>query len=286
VEISGGPAKLTNGDTLDETPVGGGFGLQSLISIPATTAILLGLIYAVGAVTRSAELNHAGVPLSVAFPLIPIEQDLARGVQVIVAPSLLRGAIFVVVGIALFIMADDLKKHRDTINQRKAVEAAGAGQALTGTATTPGQQQKGIVKRYASISFGSALLLYAAVDTPLIFASAIIGGLVGFAIFRATPTPRRLTPALWVMLMAFMLAVSSLVIELVAPPSLPTVKLQRTLGGPVSGPLIASANATWYVGAPGGGVLAVESRYVLTATIKSGHASKLANESLIGLVGL
>jgi hypothetical protein len=77
--------------------------LSALVTFPAATACILGVIYAVGAITRSAELSRAGVPVTVAFPLIPIPQELARGIQIFVSPGVL---ILAVVLVALLVFFD------------------------------------------------------------------------------------------------------------------------------------------------------------------------------------
>ncbi len=281
VKADDDPAKLASDQTPDVTPVVRGLDLQALISFPATAAFLLGLIYAVGSITRSAELNHAGVPIAVAFPLIPIEQDLARGVQVVVRPSLLIGVILIVAGAALFIIANDVKKHGAALSQDQA------GQV---DAVDPGPRKLGTLERILSLVVGSALIVFVAVSTPLVFASAAIGALVSVLVFRAGPSswrvPGRIALGFLVMLVFLAFAVSSLFIELVAPPSLPTVTLQRTRGGPLRGSLITLANGIWYVVAPHGQVLAIDSSDVQMATIMPGRKSKLANESLPRLLGI
>lgn len=250
--------------------------MQALISIPATTALLLALIYAVGAITRSAELAHAGVPVRVAFPLIPIEQDLARGVQVAVQPSVLIAAILIVIGVGLFILAAEIRTRSGTSNPSE----------------TSNHRKAGAAERILSFGAGSALLIYSLTSAPLVFASTIIGGLMSLAVLmtvskghRLRP-PARVAPALVVMLVAIAFSASSLFLELVDPPPLPTVTLQSTPGGAVSGSLITFADGTWYLGAPHGRILAIDSRDVLRATIASSRPSKLSNENLWRLLGL
>jgi hypothetical protein len=74
----------------------------AIVSLPAITALVLGVIYGAGAIARSSELARAGLPVFVAFPLIPISQDLARGVQIFVQPVVLITGILVVISLVLF----------------------------------------------------------------------------------------------------------------------------------------------------------------------------------------
>jgi hypothetical protein len=106
--IAASAAILSSMPATDEPPdtdaltLGRSFTLSALVTFPAATAFILGVIYAVGAVTRSAELSRAGVPVTVAFPLIPISQELARGIQIFVSPGVLILVLILAASLVLF----------------------------------------------------------------------------------------------------------------------------------------------------------------------------------------
>lgn len=65
--------------------------------VGSAAALILGLIYGVGALVKTAELRNAGVNVGTAFPLIPIQQHLSRGIEIFLAPGTLAfvAAIFI-----------------------------------------------------------------------------------------------------------------------------------------------------------------------------------------------
>lgn len=86
----------------EEITLGKDLTLSALVTFPAATACALAVIYAMGSITRSAELSHAGVPVAAAFPLIPIPQELARGIQIFVSPGVLVLIPFLAVTLVVF----------------------------------------------------------------------------------------------------------------------------------------------------------------------------------------
>ncbi len=267
--------------SLDSTSVVGVFSLRSLVSVPATTAFLLALVYAIGAIARSAELNHAGVQVATAFPLIPIEQDLARGVQVAVQPSVVIDVLLLSASLALFVVADELRTHRQATRPKQNVDAE-----------RPERQRSNAVQ-IGLVASGLGILTYAVLSTPVQFGAAAVGGVAaGFVLFMALPSGRRFrprvrfSPALVVISFAVGLGAASLCLELVDPAPLPSVSIETAGGGRTTGLLVTFADGTWYVAEPKHQLVAVDSRQVLRATILPGHRSHLRQESLVHLLGL
>ncbi len=57
--------------------------LRGMTVLPAATALVLGLLYALGALFKSAEIRGAGLSAREVLPLLPVQQLLGRGLAVI-----------------------------------------------------------------------------------------------------------------------------------------------------------------------------------------------------------
>jgi hypothetical protein len=86
-------------DPLEDTRPGyGRRGVAELVGgAGSAAALILGVIYGVGALVKTAELRNADVDVGAAFPLIPIQQHLSRGIEIFLAPGTLAivAAVFV-----------------------------------------------------------------------------------------------------------------------------------------------------------------------------------------------
>jgi len=74
----------------DERPAHAQRNFAELVGgVGSGAALILGLIYGVGALVKTAELRNSGVNVGVAFPLIPMQQHLSRGIEIFLAPETL-----------------------------------------------------------------------------------------------------------------------------------------------------------------------------------------------------
>jgi hypothetical protein len=240
VSATSTPPGAPSGDKRSESDeasitLGAGLSLSAVLSFPAAAAVALGGLYGVGALSRSAELSHAGVPVTVALPLIPLTQDLGRGVQIIVQPiSFVIAFLFVVA----FIYSDRL----------------GTAAPLRGEPTT----RRKLSRRWA---IGTGVVLLAALLLrPLVLlagATAIIVAVI--VLLLAAPEgqriellkragPRaRVRPGIFLICLIAAVSVWAIGLEFINPQPLPTAALTMADGSFVSGRLITLADGTWYL---------------------------------------
>jgi hypothetical protein len=236
--------------------------LSALVTFPAATACILGVIYAVGAITRSAELSRAGVPVTVAFPLIPISQELARGIQIFVSPGVLILALLL---FALLVFFDFF------IARLEQVPAETSWQA---------KLERFLRKHHWTLVFVALLLLAGWILwRPLFLAAALLATLtVVLVLMLAAPEGKRhsvfrrgqrvkISPLLSVAAFVLGVSVGLVFTELVDPQQLPQTTLVMERGAPLTGPFIAFADGNWYIGSPGHQVRAVDARTVRSAFI-------------------
>ena len=238
--------------------------LSALVTFPAATACILGVIYAVGAFTRSAELSRAGVPVTVAFPLIPISQELARGIQIFVSPGAL---ILVLILTASLVLFDVL-----SIGSQGVPEGTGRPAKVARWLRKP-HRMRVVVAVVLLVVAGFILWL------PLLLATLSLAMLVVvLVVMLAAPEGKRhsvfrggqrvkISPVLSVAALVLGVSVALVFTELVDPQQLPQTTLVMERGAPITGPLIAIADGNWYIGSPGHQVRAVDARTVRSAFI-------------------
>lgn len=266
----------------DALTLGRSLTLSALVTFPAATAFILGVIYAVGAVTRSAELSRAGVPVTVAFPLIPISQELARGIQIFVSPGVL---ILVLILAASLVLFDVFSIGSQGVSEPTGRQA---------------KVDRWFRKPHRMPVFVAVLLLVLAgliLWRPLLIATLSLAILaVVLVLMLAAPEGKRqsvfrrgqrlkISPILGVAALVLGVSVALVFTELIDPQPLPQATLVIERGAPISGPLIAIADGNWYIGNPGHQVRAVDARTVRSALIVATRRRRRPfDESLFQLI--
>jgi hypothetical protein len=262
--MSGQASEAQAGDSMATAPVS----LRALLSLPATAAFLLALVYALGAIARSAELSKAHISTIDAFTLIPIQQYLNRGIQVLVQPSFLIVPVaFVAAAIYLeFELARAPKKKRRRDWELRSKTAR-------------------VVLIAILVAQLIGLILFRPLFVVGVGCGAVLLAIIFFAVVRRGTRKQRARnflanpsfgAALFVL--TVFLAGASAFFEFVYPAALPTVALvteaaPATTGppGPIAGKLVTFADGNWYVADAGGEIVAVNGQMVRSATIRPGH---------------
>ena len=259
---------------------------SALVTFPAATAFILGVIYAVGAVTRSAELSRAGVPVTVAFPLIPTSQELARGIQIFVSPGVLILVLILAASLVLF----------DVFS----IGSQGVSEPTGRQAGRQARVDSWFRKPHRMPVFVAVLLLVLAgliLWRPLLIATLSLAILaVVLVLMLAAPEGKRqsvfrrgqrlkISPILGVAALVLGVSVALVFTELIDPQPLPQATLVIERGAPISGPLIAIADGNWYIRNPGHQVRAVDARTVRSALIVATRRRRRPfDESLFQLI--
>jgi hypothetical protein len=252
--------------------------LSALVTFPAATACILGVIYTVGALTRSAELSRAGVPVTVAFPLIPISQELARGIQIFVSLGALILVPILTVSLVLF-----------------DVSSIGS-QGPEGTSRVDRWLRRNAHRMRVVVPVLLAVVGWI-LWRPLLLAMSLLAILaVVLILILAAPEGKRdsvfrrgqhvkISPLLSVAAIVLAISVGLVFAELVNPQQLPQTTLVMERGAPITGPFIAFADGNWYIGSPGHQVRAVDARTVRSAFIvASPRRRRPFGESLFQLI--
>jgi hypothetical protein len=236
---------------------------EYLATLPALVAASVGVVYATGAIVRAAELEEAGVAAADAFPLIPIEQHLARGIQVLVSPE----AIGFYVGLLVCsVLALLITEGLEGVVNRASKRWPG----LRRWKLPPAGKSRVI----AWCALG-LVLIGTLVVRPLLLVLIILEGIILYAALRLTEPPttqlelsdrrpaeerfslrerlrrRRLGRGTLLLMIATAVILVAGANALVYPRSLPCVELEKKSGVHVEGRLITVADQTWYLGLKG-----------------------------------
>ena len=199
---------------------------QAVTTLPALVAIVAGLLYATGALVRTAELREAGMTVRDTITLVPIEQHLSRGIAVALAPNTL---IIVLVALLLgvvahFLVKKEVKRARPRDTSRRQLAAA-------------------LVVGIVALGIGIVLrpLGFLAVALGVSAAVWVIAAMSGPEWTR-TPRPASLIPAVFTAL-----GVMSVFFAMIDPQPLPQIRATISGAQKIRGGLIAHHGSKYYV---------------------------------------
>jgi hypothetical protein len=253
---------------------------SSVVGFPAAAALLLGLVYGVGAYSRLEELKHADVPVSVAFPLIPISQHLGRGLQVFLDPFVLA-----VLGVtAITVLLLETLPPRDP--DRRPRSFWGPFRKL---AEAP---------KLVRVPLILVVIAAFALLVPLL----LIGGLIAyfvlmFVIASGAPPGERtkvvrgtrraeISGVLAFVAVILPVGAFALFAEAIDPAPLPSVTLQIVGQQPERGSLITLTDGQWYIWESNRRIRAVDARTVTSAQITEPQRRQTLTENLFQLADL
>jgi hypothetical protein len=236
-----------------------------IVTFPALTAFVLGLLYLAGSITRSAELSHSGVPVTIAFPLIPISEELARGLQIMVQTPIVIFAL----GLVFYVIVIDTQLRRP-----------------------PKPTTRPKLARGLKFAGGVAVLAFGYL-APVVMVGELVGTAITIGVFYiALPKPfsprtHRLQISSNVVVIAVVIAYASsaVVTELISPGLLPRATLAVEHGPPIAGSLITFSDGNWYLGEPQHQIRVVDGSRVVSAQIRQVHPRHdLISETLLQLI--
>jgi hypothetical protein len=233
--------------------------------IAQTAGLAAALLYAAGALELVADLRAAGVSAADVFPIIPIEQHLARALELLVSPrGLLIALLLVVTSVVL-----DAMSHR-----------RGHGEG----------EPEGLAARVSRAPWAAVVLLAAAYLVllflrPIVCAqqAASVAGLYGLTRMRPG---RQVAVSTRVLAIMFGLLFGFVLREYLTPQPLPQASVVLEGGAPIHGRFIAVVDNSWYLASTSGAVIAGGEKHVVSAQIvppQQGHDWKDA--TLPGLLG-
>lgn len=242
---------------------------RDFASFPATVALLVGAIYAVGAIAQATALSKAGPAAKAEFTVIPLEQHLDKGIEVLVRPFSL---LFIVV-LLLAITTLESVARRPAPNAFRAL--------LRRLATSPR------LRAIVVLSFG--LVLAAAVYLRPVLVGALVVELVAtfgsitLLILAGPPphSPSRATPGK--VRLGFTIGVLGLLLysAYITPQALPRASLNLESGPATIGGLVAFTDGTWYVATSPHDVEAVDAGRVVSVVIRPGRPYRLVGEETL-----
>jgi hypothetical protein len=241
------------------TPVEGAQGeyrLGERLGIVASNAgLALGVLYALGALSLLAELRGAGVATTAAFPLIPIEDHLSRGLDILFSRTGLLLAFLLIASTFVF---EELAERR----QAKAGE---------GRAAAPGG-----IRRWVSenprLSVALLVAAYAAllVWRPILVGQQLVAMTVAFLALSAVSHFARgakLATSTRVLVTALGVATGFVARGYAFPAPLPLAEVTVLNAPSVKGEFIGIVDNAWYLAPRRGVIEAVGDRYVVTGRI-------------------
>ena len=230
----------------------------SLSGVAGAAAVILGSIYAYGAVVKAGELHGAGLPVTNTLTLVPLEQILVAGIDKVIPIGV---GVLVVTLIAMAFL--DWRPEKKSENEQ---DKAGDDQA----------EEESQSRRFNSVAWVLTFLAWGfmAVASSWTFLLLLVELTVVSWYASLTHTTRR-TYATF--------AVSALIVFYAAsawfdPSPLPQAQLTKRNGDVVKGNLIAANGSTWYVGTGDKEWVAVQAREFKDSLVKAVHKDQ--NESL------
>jgi hypothetical protein len=261
-----GPRESTKAEQIT---LGGSLSLSALVTFPAAAALFLGVLYGVGALSRSAELHHAGVPVSVALPLIPLAQELGRGIQIFVQPIVLLLAPILAVAFVAWDLLESREQSPQSATPRILVGFL-VGIVLVGAIVRP------VLTGGYAVGVATAML---------VIVLAAPEGQRRWLFRRSSSV--RIRPALVLAAIISALGTSAIIFEFLSPSPLPAATLSVSTGSPVTGDLIVFGDGTWYLTARHGQIQAIDGRTVTSALIVVGRRrSDVQQQDLFQLTGI
>jgi hypothetical protein len=209
---------------------------------PAVLAAGLAVVYVLGAVVIGAEFGGAQIDPSDALPLLSIDQLLARGVGVLVKPTILYVAFQVVVllmnSFSLNVIArineahdHDAKKHPSSAHKARS------------------RQRIGKLAAWSMGVFVALILFFAAPTDQLLGATIVSGGLwISFAGPLAFPDTFRNRPKWWPLMIGIVTFLIGFgVIAYTDPSPRPELHLKVVAqSDPLEGLFVTHNDSTWY----------------------------------------
>jgi hypothetical protein len=203
----------------------------AVTTLPALAGIVLGLLYAIGALVRTADLRGAGMSVRDTITLVPIEQHLARGISVALSPeTLLTVAVIVVLGLVLHWV---LRREQRDVSTRTSTRIL-----------------------VLVIALLAAVAVFGVVHRPFATLGAALAGAAMVGVLAATGVslPRRgqnavegLTPLTSIAALLIAVGVLGVTTALVDPQPLPRARLTLDTGKEIRGGLIAVRDGVWYL---------------------------------------
>jgi hypothetical protein len=221
-------------------------------TLPGLAALLLGLLYALGALLEMADLRGAGLRVGDSLPLLPVTDLLSRGIGVAV------GAGVALLGLAGF-----------ALSYRRYYDA-------------PAESTIEMVWWFAGMWLVAVALTLAIYFLPLVLGVGILLGVAVCMVLdmrSSNPGGKELACAFAVVVLAFA------VHAVVAPRPLPGTNVRLKTGGTVSGSLITSANNRWALEAPRGRIRVIADDEVRAVQITSRMPARL-HRALRNVLGL
>jgi hypothetical protein len=203
----------------------------TVTTLPALAAIVLGLLYAIGALVRTAELRGAGMTVRDTITLVPIEQHLARGIAVALSPETLLAVAGIVVLGLVFYWA--LRREQRDVSRRTSTRIL-----------------------VLVIALLVAVAVLGVVYRPFAALAAALAGAAMLGVLAATGVslPRRgqkalegLTPLISIAAVLIAAGVLGVVTALVDPQPLPDARLTLDTGKEMRGGFLAVRDGVWYL---------------------------------------
>jgi hypothetical protein len=186
---------------------------KAFAAMPAVAAIVLAILYVVGAIAKIDELRGAGLDPRDVLTLIPIQQLLARGVGVS-----LQALLFAALAVVSFVVVELPKKPAVSLTNR--------------------------VARVIAVVLLLGMLVFLLVFLPVVpvVLAVSVGIAAGVASRRGKVRPRVFMATLFA---AALMAL--LVVNYFRPPLLATAVIHTNRGGTIRGGFVAEADGIWYV---------------------------------------
>jgi hypothetical protein len=242
----------------------------TVTTLPALAGIVLGLLYTIGALVRTAELRRAGMTVRDTITLVPIEEHLARGIAVVLSPATL-----LIVGVA----------------------AAGGLLFAYIRATRPPRETKE-PPLWLLIALIACAVLVGIVLVPFLLLTLVLAFCAVFGIFGATGArlslrPREkflegLTPLSSIAAFLVAAGIIGVTEALIDPNPLPRAHLALEKGNDARGGLISVNGGIWYLDTGEDRLRAIPTSAVLASEIRSRdrpQSEKRLEQSLPTLLG-
>jgi hypothetical protein len=202
---------------------------QMVVFVPGIAALGLALLYATGALIKTAQLRESGIRVEDGLPLVPIEQLLAMGIGTVTSAFLLLAAW----GLAIAMLINLALKNRQK---------------------TPAERPRGFSPRTERVfAIGSLIVGLALLIVGLTIASIyeVLTGLIALPfVIRAFPAYSRgeVRRMATLLVAAYLSLVGVNVLETWdSPPPLPLTDIQTRDGLPVTGFLIVARDDAWFL---------------------------------------
>ena len=246
---------------------------RDFASFPATVALLVGAIYAVGAIAQATALSKAGPAVKAEFTVIPLEQHLDKGIEILVRPFSLLFIVILLVAIATL----------ESAAPKPAPHALRALRALL-RRLAGSRRRRAIVILLLGLVLAAAVYLRPVLVGALVLTLVATFGSVAVLVLGDSPPPHSLRRATrGKVRLGFTIGVLALLLytAYATPQALQRVSLNLDSGPATIGGLVAFTNGTWYVVTSRNDVEAVDARRVISVVVKPGRPYRLVQEETL-----